>query len=340
MRAREKEQREREARERLARERLAKDKAEKEAREKEAREKMEREIRENLEKEAKAKAAAEKAAAAAKAEAEATAAKEKAAKEREERLKAARERAERERKVREVERLAKAAEEQKSRSASESGRAPSTSPKKPYERPTARTTDGDSRAYSGFRPYDTPRAPRTTGSASMYSESVVSSSYAPSTSTARTSPPPSVRGPYSTSDPEKVVIKGVYLFTSHFPKPVAQLVSGVGAVTDGLILRMTTEGLFIDDDVRQVAQREWDVKAWTMKLVETAEVKSSGCYIVRASIRDPEGKKYVFVLSMEESWKVATGLQRLRKGSQVRALGVQSMTMADANKTLGVLGMS
>ncbi|KAH7047510.1 hypothetical protein B0J12DRAFT_124824 [Macrophomina phaseolina] len=340
MRAREKEQREREARERLARERLAKEKAEREAREKETREKLEREIRENLEKEAKAKAAAAEAAAAAKAEAEAKAAKEKAAKEREERLKAARERAERERKAREAERLAKAAAEQKARTTSESGRPPSTSPKKPYERPTARTTDGDSRAYSGFRPYDAPRTPRTAASASTYSESVVSSSYAPSTSTARTSPPPSDRGPYSTSDPNKVVIKGVYLFTSLFPKPTAQLVSGAGPVSDGLVLRMTTEGLFIDDDVRDVAQREWDVKAWTMKLVETAEVKSSGVYILRASIRDPEGKRYVFVLGAQESWKVAKGLERLRKGSTVRALGVQTMTTAEANKTLGVLGMA
>ncbi|KAI5303571.1 hypothetical protein KEM55_000464, partial [Ascosphaera atra] len=26
--------------------------------------------------------------------------------------------------------------------------------------------------------------------------------------------------------------------------------------------------MFIDDDVRGVAQRDWDVKAWTMALVE------------------------------------------------------------------------
>ncbi|KMU91499.1 hypothetical protein CIHG_09251 [Coccidioides immitis H538.4] len=50
--------------------------------------------------------------------------------------------------------------------------------------------------------------------------------------------------------------------------PIAQLVSGRGVVTDGLILRITTEGMFVDDDVRGVAQREWDIKAWTMKLVE------------------------------------------------------------------------
>src|SRR6202044_1140189 len=66
-----------------------------------------------------------------------------------------------------------------------------------------------------------------------------------------------------------IVIKAVYAFNNAFMKtPSSQLVSGVGSVTDGLILRITTEGLFIDDDVRGVPQREWDVKAWTMKLVE------------------------------------------------------------------------
>jgi hypothetical protein len=60
----------------------------------------------------------------------------------------------------------------------------------------------------------------------------------------------------------------VYLFNDLFPKPVAQLVSNVGKVTDGLILRIQSEGLFIDDDVRSIPQREWDVKAWTLKMVE------------------------------------------------------------------------
>lgn len=31
---------------------------------------------------------------------------------------------------------------------------------------------------------------------------------------------------------------------------------------------MTTEGLFIDDAVRNQAQREWDIKAWTIRLIE------------------------------------------------------------------------
>jgi hypothetical protein len=188
--------------------------------------------------------------------------------------------------------------------------------------------------------------------------------------------------------------------------PIAKLVSGTGQVTDGLILRITTEGLFIDDDVRGVPEREWDVKAWTMKLVEvwcpqfgvnssnpqnpskskpfhrsaartipTSEesdaflanllkvckntcrlASTSACFshkgshvdpmdsaqssqmlgyhVVRASIRDQDGKKYVFVLEETEGWKVAIGLQRLRRGSQVRALGVAGLP---PNETKAIL---
>lgn len=312
---------------------------------------------------------------------------------------------------------------------------PPSPTKKPPPPPTAKTYLGtDEDAYS-FRPYDKPRKPMHKKShSSLYSES----SYAASQSTARTTPPPSHRGPYSTKDPDKIVLKAVYSFNNTFLKtPISQLVSGVGSVTDGLILRITTEGLFIDDDVRGVPQREWDVKAWTMKLVEvwcpsfrqgpagnpasarvassgsplkrnhvrrlwgldkdktatteemdallvdmlqlcknncrlstfdarssvsdsaygssvgssspstenrtdyhsqTGELKSARLHILRASIRDQEGKKYVFVITEEESWKVAVGLQRLRKGTQVRALGVSGMSANDARTTLENLG--
>lgn len=275
------------------------------------------------------------------------------------------------------------------------------SPIRKHQPPTAKTvTEADT--YS-FRPYDKPKKtahPATTASSSIYSES----SYAPSFSTSRTTPPPSKRGAYRSEDPNKIVLKAVYTFTNAFTKhPVAQLVSGVGSVTDGLILRITTEGLFIDDDVRGVPQREWDVKAWTLKLVEvwcphlhvsrassgstpvarnsgffgrkggtkvvsteesetflssflavckpTGKVaaqigdgsntsnslqtgESQGLHILRASIRDQEGKRYVFVLQQEEGWKVAVGLQRLRRGTQVRALGLSGMA---PNETKGIL---
>ncbi|KAH6681859.1 putative reticulocyte-binding protein 2 like protein a [Halenospora varia] len=321
---------------------------------------------------------------------------------------------------------------------------PRSQPPSPTKRPpapTAKTFRGtDEDAYSA-RPYDKPKPGHTKAPPSIFSES----SYAASQSTSRTTPPPSFRrGPYTTKDPDKIVIKAVYSFNNAFQKtPVTHLMSGQGNVTDGLILRITTEGLFIDDDVRGVPQREWDVKAWTMKLVEvwcpsfrqgpagnsasarvasaspkynpvrrlwgmdkdkaatseetdallidmlqlcqnncrtrstssgssaysassassyddassvtdsaygssvgnkrtnqrganfqTGENKSAGLHVLRASIRDQEGKKYVFIISAEESWKVAVGLQRLRRGTQVRALGVSGMSTSDAKATL------
>ena len=183
----------------------------------------------------------------------------------------------------------------------------------------------------------------------------------------------------------------------------------MGSVTDGLILRITTEGLFIDDDVRGVPQREWDVKAWTLKLVEvwcphlhelgassgsnpamratptgiffgtnwtsktpnaadsdlllqsltrackpatshsrsrsdtaatsqSAEVK--GLHVLRANVRDGDGKRYVFVISEEEGWKVAVGLQRLRRGTQVRSLGVSGLPLNEAKALLENMGFT
>ena len=316
------------------------------------------------------------------------------------REKEAREREERERK-------AKSANDPYAASRNGTRSTPS-SPKK-HQQPTARTYRGTDDDEYSFRPYDKPRRPRedqTQSQSSGYSES----SYAPSQSTSRTTPPPSMhRGPYSTKDPDKIVVKAVYSFPNAMAKlPSAKLVSGVGSVTDGLILRITTEGLFIDDDVRGVPQREWDVKAWTMKLVEvwcpragssgaraapsssnhpvrslfdggkaTAAATAAesdrvietllrtcktdcislqhqhqhhasnstfqsadykGLHALRASIRDQEGRRYVFVLDNAESWKVAVGLQRLRRGSQVRALAVSSMSASDTRTLLEGLG--
>ena len=250
-----------------------------------------------------------------------------------------------------------------------------------------------------------------------------------------------MRQPYTTNDPDKIVIRAVYGFLNQFAKtPSSQLLSGMGTVTDGLILRITTEGLFIDDDVRGVPQREWDVKAWTLKLVEVwcpthavvianspasesaakpsstprsswrktftgsgmrgeprsltdenadayladmlreckalcglglcdtgvspsafgafdesasasgssrsgyakppqmGEFKTGGLHLLRATVRDQEGKRFLFVLDQEEAWKVSIGLQRLRRGTQVRSLGVASLSSADVRTTLQLLG--
>jgi hypothetical protein len=313
---------------------------------------------------------------------------------------------------------------------------PKTPPPRPTPpSPTKKPPPPSTQTYKGtnndddfsYRPYDKKPA-RKNSFNSSYSQS----SYAASQSTSRTTPPPSHRAPYTTKDPNKIVIKAVYAFNNAFLKtPTSQLVAGVGSVTDGLILNITTEGLFIDDDVRGVPQREWDVKAWTMKLVEvwcpsfrqgpagspasarvasaqqsrvrrlwgldkdkpataeetdalvasmlslcknncrlrstssasddrssvasdsaygsingdstdhrhqTGDFKTARLHVLRASIRDQEGKKYVFVISEEESWKVSVGLQRLRKGTQVRALGVSGMSANDAKATLEHLG--
>jgi flagellar biosynthesis GTPase FlhF len=345
-------------------------------------------------------------------------AREKEARERrEKREKEQKEKEEREKE--EKERAEKEKERQKAASEPTKDRSP---PKKPPN-PTVRTENEDD-AYS-FRPYDRPKKPvhKANSAASIYSES----SYAPSQSTARTTPPPVHRGPYTTKDPDKIIIKGVYSFNNAFMRtPIAQLISGSGNVTDGLILRITTEGLFIDDDVRGVPQREWDIKAWTMKLAEVwcpsflecststrsprrnasqsygavqsvgetdvflkklsqacnthcyetpcSENKSScasrrtysttsascstaysstssgtddtvtqsgemiGLHVLRASIRDQEGKKYVFVLSQSEGWKVAIGLQRLRRGTQVRALGVSGLPPNETKALIENLG--
>lgn len=384
-------QRERETQERLAREEelrqwqaRAKEAEEKEARrrEAEAREAKEREARE---KEAKEKEAKEK-------EAQEKEAREKEAREKEAREKDAREREAREKRVREYrERIQQRNKEQAA-----------TSPTPKHQQPTASTAADEASSYS-YRPYDKLKRPvhKANSASSMCSES----SYAASQSTSRTTPPPSHRGPYHTKDPDKIVIEAVYSFNNTFPKlPIAQLVSGVGTVTDGLILRITTEGLFIDDDVRGVPQREWDIKAWTLKLVEVwcppcgassgstsasartptrpslfgggggggkTSIKTPtsdesdaflatllrlcknkccggpnaafapsqtgermGLHVLRASIRDQEGKRYVFVLQETEGWKVAVGLQRLRRGTQVRALGVSGMA---ANETKSIL---
>lgn len=396
--AKEKEkQRGREAMERERRERekqLEKDIAEaKAAGAKEAKEKADKEAaesRERKEKEAaETKAKADKEAAEKDAEAKANAKKEADAK-----FAALKEAAAK----KYAEKKAKDAQGTAGTGGSNTARTPS--PKKPPF-PTARTATDDDDAYS-FRPYDRPRRPYGGASgSSMYSES----SYAASQSTAPTTPPASHRGAYSTKDPDKIVIRGVYAFNNAFLKnPIAQLVSGQGMVTDGLVLRITTEGLFIDDDIRGVPQREWDVKAWTMKLAEVwcpqlganqprqnppkanpfrwgssqstptpeesdnclanllkvckntcrlaspacfsrngggvggANAEQRGLHVLRASLRDQEGKRYIFVLQETEGWKVAIGLQRLRRGTQVRALGVSNMPMNDSRTVLGNLG--
>ncbi|KAK1756281.1 hypothetical protein QBC47DRAFT_184143 [Echria macrotheca] len=428
---------ERELREKLAheaREREAKERSEKEQREYEARqrelERMREEERQRVETERREKAQRE--------------AREKEAREAQER-KERLARLERERLEREQKR--KEEEEKNTRKGSSyayssvgertsmwpNGKPPAAPPSGTSARPSSETptkpaaaaakpaAGTEEPAYS-FRPYDTPKKPTARKkSVSDFSES----SWAPSASTARTTPPPSMQGAYTTDDPNKIIIKAVYGFLNQFSKtPASQLVSGVGNVTDGLILRITSAGLFIDDDRRGVAQREWDIKAWTIKSVEvwcpahaltsgasnppgaiptnhpffkhmpssqrraaergatktftgeeavaylaelgracqdvchvspnasakgssvsgnsngdkTGEWAAKGLHVLRINIRDQEGKRYLFVINEEQGWKIAKGLQTLRGGTQVRALGVAGLSGLEAKTILETLG--
>lgn len=264
-------------------------------------------------------------------------AREKEAREREARERIAKERLAREKDAREREAREKAEKENKAQSAPSAR----SSPTKAYEKPSARSAVG-TESYS-YRPYDSPKAAKTaTYKSSASSISGISESYAPSQSTARTTPPPSHRGPYSTNEEGKIQIKAVYLFSDIFPtKPISQLIANQAHVTDGLILRIKTEGLFIDDDVRGVPQREWDVKAWTLKLLEDGVVRTpsgAGLHVFRATTRDTENKKYTFVLDESEAWKVALGISRLRKGSQVRSLGMNGLKENEVKGLLMTLG--
>ncbi|PNS14661.1 Anaphase-promoting complex subunit cut9 [Sphaceloma murrayae] len=198
---------------------------------------------------------------------------------------------------------------------------------KKYEKPTAQSAT-ESDYFTQYKPADS-----TASSVSGQSES----SYAASVSTARTTPPPRDRGPYKTTDPNKVMLMGVYTFVDKMGlQPVSMLEKGRCGISDGLILRITTEGLFIDDDVVRQPQREWDVKAWSIKLLEIGRIDDVN--IFRATLRDVDNKKYFFVLPADQGWKVDTGLQRLRKGSQARALGLTNMSEKEIKNLLTSLG--
>jgi hypothetical protein len=270
MRAREREARERDARERIAKERIAREKElqnAKEAKEKELQmAKVAKEKELQMAKEAKEK------------------------EEREARLKAAKDRAEKLRSER-------AATEKANSERAQSERAPPTfgvgerinpyslappaakstigtpprAPQSPdkWHQPTAQSYAGTA-TDTAYRPYDKPpqAAKHKTSASSFYS--TYSDSYAPSESTAQTSPPPSNAGPYTTKDPDKVIIRGAYKFTDTFKHPIQAVRPLEANITDGLIMRITTEGVFLDDDRKREPLRQWDIKAWTMKGVEVS----------------------------------------------------------------------
>ena len=90
--------------------------------------------------------------------------------------------------------------------------------------------------------------------------------------------------------------------------------------------------------MREVPQREWDVKAWTVALMEHGASKAKGLHVFRATLRDTENKKYTFVLEAKEAHKVASGMQRMKDGSLTRKVNIKEIKEGDMNKLLGSLG--
>jgi hypothetical protein len=70
---------------------------------------------------------------------------------------------------------------------------------------------------------------------------------------------------------------------------------------------------------------------------QTGVQTSKHLHILRASVRDTDGKKYLFLIDDSESWKLALGLQRLRKGSQVRSLQNSQMAPNEVARTLNAV---
>ena len=181
--------------------------------------------------------------------------------------------------------------------------------------------------------------------------------------------------PFTTTDPTKIILKSVHLFTSTSQShPIASLTPGVDAVSDGLVLTITTEGLFIDDEGAKRSHREWDVKAWSIRLLEVfcprytppprggrfdrddggglvveslargcnavcREGGKSGVHMLRAAVRDADEKRVVFVVGEGEAWKLVGGLRRIRDGSVARGLRVEGMGAAEARLALLKMGL-
>jgi hypothetical protein len=73
---------------------------------------------------------------------------------------------------------------------------------------------------------------------------------------------------------------------------------------------------------------------------QSGDHKTSHTHVLRATVRDVENKKYVFVVAESEAWKVALGLQRLRKGPLVRSMAVGGMKEGEVGRILGVVSAS
>ncbi|KAF8458307.1 hypothetical protein BGX38DRAFT_1256543 [Terfezia claveryi] len=77
---------------------------------------------------------------------------------------------------------------------------------------------------------------------------------------------PSGRKIYISLHPDKASLRAVAAF--HKAVAIAKLRPNYAGLSEGLILRISHDGLFIDDDVRGVHQKEWDIKVPMLKSIE------------------------------------------------------------------------
>lgn len=137
-----------------------------------------------------------------------------------------------------------------------------------YRHPTAQTYVGTA-TETGYRPYE--NTAKTVPNGTYYAAST--DSHPGSESTAPTSPSRSYTGPYTTKDPDKIILQGAFEFNDNFPNaPVAAARPGENKITDGLIMIFSTEGIFLNDDRRDEKLRSWDVKAWTVNAIDVSDV--------------------------------------------------------------------
>ncbi|KAF8418867.1 hypothetical protein EV426DRAFT_308517 [Tirmania nivea] len=196
---------------------------------------------------------------------------------------------------------------------------------------------------------------------------------------------PSGRKIYISLHPDKASLRAVAAF--HKAVAIAKLRPNYAGLSEGLILRISHDGLFIDDDVRGVHQKEWDIKVAMLKSVEIycpnfastpptpldrkksrlkrvnsrdsiltslsnneddpsevfldelicscltvcqcagpqpkqknltapAQKQPLITHVLRAELRN--GRKFVFLIEGDEGWKLGVGMQRMRKGVELK----------------------
>jgi len=60
-------------------------------------------------------------------------------------------------------------------------------------------------------------------------------------------------------------------------------------------------------------------------------------HIIRASIRDAENTKFVYLVPDSEEWKVPLALKRLKSGSQAKTLPFTALSLGETTRLWGLM---